>query len=1031
MINITIEQSLKNRLLTMILLVAVALIGVYHYFQLPTDAFPDMSPVMVSIFTETHGMAPEEVERLVTFPIESSMNGLPSVTQVKSTSAFGMSVVYVYFEDDVDIYFARQLVAERVAATSDNLPDLEEPPVLGPISTGLGEVFMYYLITDSTVDTEGKELGAYLREINDWQVKYQLQGVKGVTEILSMGGHVLQYQIKVNPYALKKYDLTIEDIHGVVEANNRNAGGQFIVSGSEEALVRGIGLATTLEDLEDMPLKSVEGIPILMGDVAEVAYGNEIRRGVVTLDGEKDIVSGIVMKLLGENTSDVLQRLYEKLPTVEASLPQGVKMVAYYDQGSLVEKATGTIKTALWQGALLVLLTLLFFMGDIRAAIIVACALPVCALVAVIGMGIDGLSANLMSLGGIAIAIGMLADGSIVMVENIHRHLSDPNAAKRNKTSTILLAAKEVGRPIVFSLAIVVVVFLPIFTLEGIEKKMFVPMAKTISFAIIGSMLFAVVVAPVLASLLIKAEERKEFLLVRGLKKLYRPVLQLVLKLKVVVTLATLAAFVVALFTIKKLGTEFIPVLEEGTMVMGVVLAPSASLEQTTETVMALERIILANFDEVTSTISRIGRPEAGSHPHPVNYAMIEFRLKEKSEWKNFSHKDELATAIEKRLADFPGIQLNFTQPIQHSFDDLISGVKTQLAMKLYGEDMGVLKSKSEEIETAISGIEGLVDLAVEQSFGQPQLKIEIDRKVAGRYGVNVSDILSIVEFAVGGEVVDQIYLNNRRFGIHVRYQKEYRDDPEAIGKLLVNTSQGYQIPLSQVATITTEDGPLQINREKNQRRWTIQANVRGRDMGSVVADIQKNIAEKVTLPAGYYLEYGGQFQNQQRAMKRLTIIVPVAIGLIFVMLYLAFASFKTALLVVLSIPLSLIGGVFGLYFTGEYLSVPAAVGFIALFGIAVQDAMVMVTCIQQLIDEGMETEKAIVEGALLRLRPVLVTTVTTFLGLLPLLLSSGVGAEVQRPLAVVVIFGLISSTFLTLVVKPALFGWFEAGESH
>lgn len=1027
MIEKLIELGLKNRLIVFMITLLVALAGVLFYRALPTDAFPDISPVMVPVFAEAHGMAPEEMERLITIPIESAMNGLPSVKQIKSTAAFGMTVVYVYFEDGVDFYFARQLVAERLQSVLDKLPPLHEPPALGPIATGLGEVFMYNLRLTQDADTGGKPALTYLREVNDWLVTYQLRTVKGITEVLSMGGQVLQYQVQLDPYAMHEFGITIDEVITAVNRNNRNAGGQFLVLGSEEYLVRGIGLVDKLDDIRSIRIKSSKGGPITLQQVARVTYGSEIRRGVVTRNGAEEIVSGIVMKLMGENTSEVLERLQKQIPVLQNALPKGIIFEPFYDQGELVGKATGTIVKALVQGALLVLFTLLLFLGNVRSALIVAVSLPLCAFVAFIGMGVAGLSANLMSLGGIAIALGMLADGSIVMVENIYRHLSEKKHSGESKLHIIMHAAREVGRPIVFSLSIVVIVFLPIFALEGVEGKMFTPMALTMIFAIIGSILVALFIAPAFSALFLKGSSAHEGKMMRIVLRLYRSALVTTMRYKWPVVILLVIALGASLITLTRLGTEFIPVLEEETLVVGINLAPSSSLEKNVITIMRIERILL-EFDEVLESVSKIGRPEAGGHPHPVNYALIQLTMKPRSSWQDYATKEDLVGAMEMRLKGYPGIQLNFTQPIQHLFDDLISGVKSQLALKLYGSDLGVLEAKAMEIKNSIQGIEGLVDLATEQSFGQPQLQIVANRENCARYGVDVADVLEIVELAIGGEVIDQVYVDNRRFGLYVRYLPQFRDDPDALGQLLVPTATGGRIPLLQVAEILQKVGPLQINREKNQRRWTIQANIRGRDMGSVVADIKKVVAEQVNLPAGYYLEYGGQFKNQQRAMGRLIIIVPIALLLILVMLYLAFHSLKNALLVMLSIPLSLIGGVFGLYITGEYLSVPAAIGFIALFGIAVQDAMVMVSCINQLRVSGMPVEQAVIKGALLRVRPVLMTTVTTFLGLMPLFLSQGVGAEVQRPLAVVVIFGLISSTILTLLIKPLLYDWFESG---
>lgn len=1028
MISKLIEITLKQRAVIILLLLAVIIYGIYQYQKLPTDAFPDISPVMVPIFAEAHGMAPEEVERMITFPIESSMNGLPGVTLVKSTSAFGMAVIYIYFRDNIDIYFARQIVAERLAGTLSEMPEMHDPPILGPISTGLGEVFMYYLTADDNVDTEGKDKNTWLRELNDWVVKFQLQAVSGVTEILSMGGHILQYQVDVNPYAMNKYDITLDEIVESINANNANAGGQFLVLGSEEYLVRGIGLIENREHLGELQVKVVNGTPVRLNDVAEVDFGNEIRRGVVSLNGKEEVVAGIVMKLYGENTSKVIKELEKKFPEVQASLPDGVKIVPYYNQSHLVESATGTVKKSLLIGAFLVLLTLLLFLGNVRTAFIVALALPLCALIAVIFMGLSGLSANLMSLGGIAIAIGMLGDASIVMVENIYRHLSKKRNKDRDKLKIIVESAKEVANPILFSVVIIIIVFLPLFTLEGVEGKMFSPMALTISFALLGSLVAALFFAPVLSSIFLKAKPHKEFAFLSLLKRIYKPILRFALKTKGIIVGGTLIVFIITILLIPHLGTEFIPVLEEGAIQINVTMAPSISLVKATETVMKLEQEIL-KYEEVESTISKIGRPEAGSHPHPVNFSNIQIALKPVNEWRNYKSKNDLIAALNKSLSEYPGIQLNFTQPIQNLFDELLSGVRTQLAIKVYGEDLSILRSLAEEVKEVIEEVPGLVDLSTEQSFGQPQVQVIVDRKSCARYGVNASEILELVELAVGGEVIDQIFINTKRFGIHIRYQESFRNSPEAISNLLVHTSEGYKIPLSQVAEVKKLVGPIQINREMNKRRWTVSANVRGRDIGSVVEDIQKLVKEKIDSPSGYYIEYGGQFKNQQRAMKKLMVIVPTAFLLIFFLLYLSFGSFRYAMLIFVNVPLALIGGVFGLLLSGEYLSVPASVGFIALFGIAVQNGLVLVSYINQLRREGIDTRKAIETGAVTRLRPVLMTALTTIFGLVPLLLASGIGSEVQRPLAVVVVFGLTSSTFLTLILIPALYEWFAPKE--
>ena len=731
------------------------------------------------------------------------------------------------------------------------------------------------------------------------------------------------------------------------------------------------------------------------------------------------------MKLFVTNTSQVIERLYEKITEVQKALPNGIHLVPYYEQAKLVEQATWTVKKALLQGAALVIVVLFLFLGNLRSAFIVSLALPLCAFISIILMRLTGISANLMSLGGIAIGIGMLGDGAIVMVENIFHHLNT-NAGNTlaRKTDIIYEAAKEVAKPIIFSILIIITVFLPIFSLENVEGKMFSPMAFTLCFAIFGSLLIAIIAVPALCTYLLQAEVHKKFALVTYLKNIYQPLLIWAIDNRKKVLRFVLIGFVLSLISVPFLGTAFIPTLEEGSILIGVTMAPSTSLEKGTEIIQYLERKVV-KFHEVEEVISRIGRPEAGSHPHPVNYAEIHIELKERKDWEDYKNKKQLVKALNESLSSYPGVQLNFTQPIQNAFDELLSGIRAQVAVKLFGEDLSILRDKANEIRNAIDNISGLVDLAVEQSFGQPQIQIIADRQACGRYGINVAEILELVELAIGGEVVDNIYLNTRRFGIHVRYQEPYRSDPKVIENLLVHAENGNLIPLKEVAQIKEVIGPIQINREQNQRRWIVQGNVRDRDLGSVIADIKERISEKVDLPAGYFIEYGGQFENQQRAMDRLSVIVPVVLILIFLLLYLTFGSLKEASLIIINVPLALIGGVFGLFVMREYLSVPAAIGFIALFGIAVQNGVVLVSYINQLRQQGMETKEAIVTGALQRLRPVLMTATTTVLGLMPLLLSRGIGSEVQRPLASVVVFGLTSATVLTLFVIPAFYPWF------
>ncbi len=1036
MISSIINGALKNRGLVLLALLGVVGLGVMEYRKLDVEAFPDISPIMVPIFAEPDGMAPEEVEQLITYPIETAMNGLPNVTLIKSTSAFGMAVIYVYFTDDTDIYFARQLVAERLNAAMADLPEMHEPPTLGPISTGLGQIFLYYLEMEDGSDTGGLDKLTYLRDVNDWVVKRQLQTVPGVTDILSSGGHVLQYQIQLDPYLLHQYGLAIEDVVTAVQSNNRNVGGQYLTLNSEEHLVRGVGFLRTLEDIRGITLKTFDGTPVSIGDVSEVEHGRALRRGVVTLGADEEVVSGIVMKLFGANSSEVIAALYEKVDQVQAGLPEGVKLVPYYEQADLVANSTRTVNVALLQGMGLVLLVLVAFLGCFRAAIIVSLAMPFCALVAFIGMSRFGISANLMSLGGIAIALGLLVDGSIVVTENIHRFLGGMSKVGTSKVEgqgratldlqtldsprlrQISAATREVGRPIAFAIMIVIVVFLPILSLEAVEGKMFKPLAYTVMLALGGSIAFALVIAPVLASFLLNEKPYKESAFFRGIKGAYEKLLRAALKGKAVIFIAVAVLSILAVSNLRKIGTEFIPVLEEGVVTVGLNMAPSISLEEAVATTEKAVREIL-EVEGIGEVVTRVGRPEAGSHPHPINYGEIQFAPAQ-------GDKDRVVTEIRKRLEGFPGIQVNIGQPIQHQFDELLSGVRAQLAIKVYGEHLDEIRETAEATRVALEDIEGLVDLTVEQSFGQPQVQVELNHEALARYGVPGDTVLDMVETAVGGRVVDTLYRDTRRYGIHVRYAPEFRATPEDLGQLFIRSSDGALLRLDTLAHIKMVEGPLQINRENNQRRWIVQGNIRNRALSAVLADIQSAVAEKVDLPKGVFIEYGGQFEQQRNAMKKLSVIVPVVIVSIFVLLWIAFHSVRHAAMIILNVPLALIGGVIGLWVTGQYLSVPASIGFIALFGIAMQDSMVLLTDFNDLRKEGQSVRDAVVNGSLIRFRPVIMTTLTTLLGLMPLLLSHGAGAEVQRPLAAVVVFGLTTSTFLTLFVLPSIYEWVE-----
>lgn len=1045
MIDRILSFSLRNRLLVLLFAVGILGGGAFALTRLTIDAFPDVSPTLVQVITEAPGLAPEEVEKLITYPVEVAMNGLPGVKQVKSISAFGISQVSVYFDDDVNIYFARQLTLEKMQEAREQIPPGLGEPKLGAITTGLGQVYQYVVKGHGQDQTE-------LRTLQDWIVKYNLRTVPGVTDVLSFGGEVKQYQVRVDPRALLQYGVTLSAVRQAIGANNRNVGGGYIVRGPEEYLIRGIGLAETLGDIGNIVVADRAGTPVYVHNVAEVAVGPEVRRGAVTMNGEGEVTTGIVLKRIYENTSQVIDALKTKVAEINKSLPKGVSVVPYYDQSDLVERAVGTVKEALLEGAFLIVVILFLFLGNVRSALIVTAMLPLSLLLAFMMMQYVGLSANLMSLGGLAIAIGMMVDGGVVMVENVYRHLSEAQHAPPHTTPgitsdasvsdlvveppssgfvesrlhIILRSAREVGRPIVFAIAIIILVFLPLFTLQGVEGKMFRPMAFAISFAMIGSLLFSLTVIPVLCSFFLKGGSEEDTWIMRVVKRPYLPILRWSIANRKTMLFGALGALALSLAIVPFLGTEFVPVLEEGSILYRATLAPSAGLDEGLRTSIQLEKMA-KSFPEVADVVSKIGRAEAGGDPEPVNNIEAIVTLKPENTWKSGWTKPELVEALEKKFATFPGVAFNFSQPIANRVDELLSGVKAQLAIQLFGDDLDQLVSTADHIQRVVSALPGAADVQTEQVGGQPQLQIKINRAAIARYGINVEDVQEAIETALGGEEAGQIFEGIRRFDITVRLQEPYRRDVDAIGGLLIPTPGGQaRVPLSQLADIRTVIGPKQISHDNGQRRIVIQLNVRGRDMGGFVAEAQQQIAAKVKLPVGYSITWGGQFENQQRAMKRLAVIVPITIALIFLLLFSSFGSLKQAALIILNVPFALIGGILGLALSRQYLSVPASVGFIALFGVAVLNGVVLVSYINSLRQEGKSVTDAVFEGTVLRLRPVLMTATVAILGLLPLLFSSGAGSEVQRPLAAVVVGGLLTSTALTLLLLPTLYGWFE-----
>lgn len=1022
MINKIIELALRQRMMVMLLGVALVGYGIFTIMQLNVDAFPDVTNIQVSISTPAPGLAAEQVEKLVTFPIEIAMAGLPGSTQVRSLSKTGLSQITVVFKDDVDIYFARQLVQQRLLEVRGRIPDGLGEPEMGPISTALGQVFMYRLVAEDKSLME-------LRTINDWFVKPQLRTVPGVADVLSFGGEVLQYQVNVDPRRLVKYGLTLADLDRAIRGNNTNAGGWYIEKDHEQSVVRGEGLirggSEGLEDIRSIVLKTDGGVPVYVRDVATVAFGPEVRQGAITMNAQGEIVMAIVLQLRGANTKKVIDRVKDKIDAIGPSLPPGVSIEPIYDQATLVTKAVSTVTDALMEAAVLVAMVLFLFLWNIRSALIVICSIPLSMLVAFIMMRWFGFSANLQSLGGLAIGIGMLVDASIVVVENILRHLADSEKSQQSLVNGVLIATREVGQPVFFATLIIVAVFLPLFTLQGVEGKLFSPMAFTIAFAMLGSLMVSLTVVPVLTTLAFRGRIREgQPFLMRFLNRLYRPVLTWAVHHRLIVVSTAVIALAGALALVPTLGTEFVPELDEGTMDVRVTMNPSIALPEAKRIATALEQKLL-KYPEVKSVFSQIGRAELGGEPESISNNEIIANLKPQSQWTTAHSREDLIRIMSEDLGEYPGVLLNFSQPIAMRVDELLSGVKAQIAIKLFGENLKVLQNVGTQIQRVVDTVPGASDVQMEQISGESQLVIQVRHEALARYGLNAQDVMDLVSNGIGGEAVTQVIDGQKRFDVYVRLVKASRMNAQAIGDLLVSNDDGLRVPLSRVANMDYIESPPLINHENGQRRVVVQCNVRGRDMGGFVADAQRAVQQKVALPPGYVLTWGGEFENQQRAQARLSVVVPIVLGLIFILLFQSFGSFRSAMLIVLNVPFALIGGIVALAISGQYLSVPSSIGFIAVFGVAVQNGVVLVSCINQLREEGRSATDAVVEGGLLRLRPVLMTALTTVLGLLPLLLAAGIGSEVQRPLATVVVGGLVSSTGLTLVVLPALYKWF------
>jgi len=967
----------------------------------------------VQIYTEAEGMAPEEVERLISYPIEAAMFGLPQVRSIRSFSTFALSMVSVYFKDGTDIYFARQLVSQRLPQVRELLPPQAENSVLGPISTGLGLVYLYYLEGENYSPLE-------LRTIQDWIIKFDLQSVPEVTQVLSIGGDIKQFQILVDPNKLIKYGLTLNELIEAVRKNNQNIGASFITKGKEEYIVRSIGLAKTIEHLRNITVVNYQGTPVYVRDLAKVKIGPAIKRGTALAEGKGETTAGMILKLFGSNTVRVIENIEKRIENINKSLPPGIKIVPFYNQASLVKKCVFTVASSLLLGIILVVFVLFLFMGDFRSSLIATLSLPFSILFSFILMNRINLSADLMSFGGLAIGIGIFVDASIVMIENIFRHSQTTSEFSHQ---SILRAANEVTRPIFYAIVIIILVFLPIYTLQGVEGIMFRPLAYAITFALLGSLLFSLTSVPAISLFLISKRQKpkKESFLIKNIKRVYLPLFKGALKKRKIVFLLTIILFLTATILIPFLGTEFIPRLEEGTTHLRATLNPNISLQESIDLTQKIEKEI-KSFSEVQGVLSRIGRGEIGSHAHFVNNAEILIILKPLNKWKDFKNKDALIEAIDKKMDKFPGVLLNFTQPIAHNLDELISGVKAQIAIKIYGEDYSILQEKSIQIKDIISTIKGAADVQIEQFTGQNQLQIILNRDNIARYGVPIADAQETVEAALGGITLGKIYEGNKNFDIFLRFEPQFREDIPEIENLLIPLPSGGAIPLDFLAEIKEVIGPRHINRENNNRYVTTQCNIRGRDIGSFVNEAQKKIEGNVELPPGYRITWGGQFELQQQANKRLVLIIPITLIAIGLILFTVFNSLKDVLIIFLNIPLALMGGVIALKISGQYLSVPASIGFIALFGIALENGLVLISYFHKLVAQGLNMNEVLITGVSLRIRPILMTAFTTIFGLIPLLIAQGPGAEIQRPLATVVVGGLFTSTLVTLFVLPLVY---------
>ena len=1033
-----IRFAIEQRIVVMIAVLIMAGIGIYSYQKLPIDAVPDITNVQVQINAAAPGYSPLETEQRITFPVETAMAGLPGLQQTRSLSRSGLSQVTVIFKDGTDIFFARQLINERLQVAKEQLPEGVEA-VMGPVSTGLGEIFLWTVeAEDGAVKEDGTPYTPTdLRVIQDWIIKPQLRNVPGVAEINTIGGYAKQFLVAPDPKRLATYKLTLNDLVAALESNNANVGAGYIERNGEQLLIRAPGQLGNIEDIANIVISSVDGAPIRISNVADVSIGKELRTGAATENG-REVVLGTVFMLIGENSRTVSQAVAAKLADINRTLPKGVVAVTVYDRTNLVEKAIATVKKNLVEGAILVIAILFLFLGNIRAALITAMVIPLSMLFTFTGMFNNKVSANLMSLG--ALDFGIIVDGAVVIVENAIRRLAHAQhkhgrmLTKAERFHEVFAAAGEARRPLIFGQLIIMVVYLPIFALTGVEGKMFHPMAFTVVMALLGAMILSVTFVPAAIAMFVTGKvKEEEGVVMRTARRRYEPVLQWVLGHRNIAFSAAVVLVVLSGVLASRMGSEFIPSLSEGDFAMQALRVPGTSLSQSVEMQQRLEKAVIEQVPEVERMFARSGTAEIASDPMPPNISDAYIMLKPKDQWPDPKKpRDELIAEVQKAAANVPGSNYELSQPIQLRFNELISGVRSDVAVKVFGDDMGVLNSTANKIASALKAVPGSSEVKVEQTTGLPVLTINIDREKAARYGLNIADVQNSIAIAVGGRTAGTLYEGDRRFDMVVRLPEAVRTDVAGMSSLLIpvpaNASQGANqigfIPLSQVANLDLQLGPNQISRENGKRLVIVSANVRGRDLGSFVEEASASLATNVEIPAGYWTNWGGQFEQLQSAAKRLQIVVPVALLLVMTLLFLMFNNLKDGMLVFTGIPFALTGGVMALWLRDIPLSISAGVGFIALSGVAVLNGLVMIAFIRGLREEGRTLRQAVDEGALTRLRPVLMTALVASLGFIPMALATGTGAEVQRPLATVVIGGILSSTALTLLVLPALYHW-------